>query len=370
MGVNILKASLAVLAVAGWAVAARPDAAPRAQQRLALLDLVDQADNQPKAEFSEPLRKALAASGKWMVFGSDSVAKRLSDFNLNPNQPCNNPQCSFDIGNILQADYVLYGTVSSLGPVQAVTLKLLNIPTAKIVWTQVTEAGGSTDGERARNLGKVYAAVADELAKAPLSADKPRSRKSLAVIDLSENSLQSRIFFERVCTRIYGSAHYDMMSPSELAELLTALEINKYSIVPSLDNMIGMGQKLGVSNLIYSRLYRDGKSFIYRLAMYDIAGKALVLELPPKPSEDLIKLLDYEKVFFNTLHEKEKEEPKHVALQGGGKTNKALWISLGILGLGGGAAAYWVENLNNPGGSGKPPGAIPLPRKPPENIDR
>jgi hypothetical protein len=138
------------------------------------------------------------------------------------------------------------------------------------------------------------------------------------------------------------------MSPNELTELLTALEINKYSVVPSLENMIGLGQKLGVANLLYSRLYRDGRSYIYRLAMYDITNKALVLELPPQPSEDPIKLLDYEKVFFNTLFSKEKEEPKPVALKNGSKSNKALWISLGVLGIGGGIAAYWVENLRKP----------------------
>ena len=79
--------------------------------------------------------------------------------------------------------------------------------------------------------------------------------------------------------------------------------------------------------------------------MYDVAGKSLVLELPPQPSEDLIKLLDYEKVFFNTLFSKEKDEPRTAAVKEGGKSNKALWISLGVLGIGGGVAAYWVENL-------------------------
>jgi len=141
------------------------------------------------------------------------------------------------------------------------------------------------------------------------------------------------------------------MSPSELGELLTALEINKYSIVPSLENMIGLGQKLGVSSLLYSRLYRDGKSYIYRLAMYDVTGKALVLELPPQPSEDLLKLLDYEKVFFNTLFSKdapgEAAAPAEVKESHTG--NKALWISLGVLGVGGGIAAYWVENLSKGG---------------------
>lgn len=342
----------------------------RVPNRMAVLDLVDMADNQPKSDVAEYLRKSLAATGRWTVITRDSVSRKLGEFNINPSHACNNPQCGFDIGNVVQADYVLYGTSSPMGPVQAVTLKLLNIPTAKIVWTRVVEAGGYTDAERARGLEKAFTTVAEELSGKRPEAEPNRHGKSLAVIDLSENSLQSRVFFERVHTRISGSASYDLMSPTELGELLTALEINKYSIVPSLDNMIGLGQKLGVSNLLYSRLYRDGKSYIYRLAMYDVAGKALVLELPPQPSEDLIKLLDYEKVFFNTLLSKEKDGSQQASVRGGeGKSNKALWISLGVLGVGGGVAAYWVESLRKPDGSNGGNGQYQLkdPPKPPDD---
>jgi hypothetical protein len=322
---------------------------------MAVLDLVDLADNQAKPEVAEYLRRSLAATGRWSIPSRDSVNRKLGEFNMNPQAPCNNPQCSFDIGNVVQADYVLYGTSSPLGSVQAVTLKLLNIASAKVVWTRVVEAGGVSDGERARGLERAFATVAAELSAQRPEGGSDRHGKSLAVIDLSENSLQSRVFFERVHTRISGRDAYDLMSPTELAELLSALEINKYSIVPSLDNMIGLGQKLGVSNLLYSRLYRDGKSYIYRLAMYDVAGKSLVLELPPQPSEDLIRLLDYEKVFFNTLFSKEKDGSKTAAVrETGNKSNKALWISLGVLGVGGGMAAYWVENLRKGDGGGTP----------------
>lgn len=365
-----LKILPLVLLCAALAMAQKPagkDSA-RVTNRMAVLDLVDLVDNQAKPEVAEYLRRSLQATGKWAVFTRDSVGRKLGEFNMNPNAPCNNPQCSFDIGNVVQADYVLYGTSSPLGSVQAVTLKLLDIPTAKIVWTKVVEAGGVSDGERARGLERAFGAVASELSERKPESSKAKHGRSLAVVDLSENSLQSRVFFERVHTRIYGSPAYDLMSPTELAELLSALEINKYSIVPSLDNMIGLGQKLGVSSLLYSRLYRDGRSYIYRLAMYDVSGKSLVLELPPQPSEDLIKLLDYEKVFFNTLFSKELGSPEPVAAKkSGGKSNKALWISLGVLGVGGGVAAYWVDNLGKGGGKTPVTTGLKDPPKPPDD---
>ncbi|HKP96333.1 MAG TPA: hypothetical protein VJ385_11310 [Fibrobacteria bacterium] len=335
---------------------------------MAILEFVDLTDNQQKPEVSDMVRKAMAGTGKWAILPRDSVYKRLGEFNINPHQSCNNPQCSFDIGNVVQAEYVLFGTASPLASVSAVSMKLLHIPTAKIVWTKVLEGEGSSEGERLRALEKPFSVAAGEIARVKPDMDKVKHGKTLAVVDLSENSAQSRAFFERVCTRVYGNQAFDLMSPTELTELLTALEINKYSVVPSLENMIGLGQKLGVSNLLYSRLYRDGRSYIYRLAMYDVAGKALVLELPPQPSEDPIKLLDYEKVFFNTLFSKEKDEPRTAVVKDGRKSNKALWISLGVLGIGGGVAAYWVENLRKSDNSNHTD-PIPLPPDPPKAQD-
>jgi hypothetical protein len=335
--------------------------------RIAVLDLVDLTDNAQKTELSDLLRGALTAKGAWTVIPRDTVSKRLGDFNINPRQGCNNPQCGFDIGNVVQAEYVIFGTATPLGSAEAVTLKLLHIPTARIVWIKVIEGEGSSETDRGHSLERSFASAAAEMAKLKPDFEKGRRGKSLAVVDLSENSPQSRAFFERVCTRVYGNPAYDLMSPTELAELFTALEINKYSVAPSLENMIGLGQKLGVSNLLYSRLYRDGRSYVYRLAMYDVANKSLVLELPPQPSEDLIKLLDYEKVFFNTLFAKEKDAPASAAMKDGSKSNKALWISLGVLGIGGGVAAYWVENLRKDGGNApKAQDNIPFPPDPPK----
>ena len=358
--------ALVLYASEPWAAAPVADAM-RGPGRMAVLDLVDLADNSPKPEVSEALRNALSAHGTWSIIARDTVSKRLSEFNINPRQGCNNPQCGFDIGNVVQAEYVVFGTTTPLAGAgaEAVTLKLLHIPTAKIVWTKVLEGQGSTEAERMRALDQAFAAGAGEMAKISPDIRKAKHGRSLAVIDLSENSAQSRAFFERVCTRVYGNPAYDIMSPTELAELLTALEINKYSVAPSMENMIGLGQKLGVSNLLYSRLYRDGRSYVYRLAMYDVTGKSLVLELPPQPSENLIKLLDYEKVFFNTLFSKETAAPPIASVKEGSKSNRALWISLGVLGIGGGVAAYWVENLRGGDGTDKNSGLIPFPPKPP-----
>ncbi len=367
---RLLLKTVAIVSLAQFFVlvaSAAPSDSKGSLGKMAVLDLVDLADNRQKLEISELFRKNLSISKSGTVFSRDSLVKRLNEFNINPNQGCNNPQCSFDIGNIMQADYVVFGTSTLLQSVQAITLKCLHVSSAKIVWTKVFIVDGANDNVRMHGLDENFQVAAKEIGNTPFDLSKTKHGKSLAVLDLSENSLQAKAFSERVDTRISGNSGYDVMSPAELNELFTALEINKVSIVPSLENMVGLGQKLGVSHLLYSRLYRDGRSYIYRLVMYDISGKSIVQEMPSRPSEDYVKLLDYEKIFFNTLVNKEKESIPMAKVNSGSKTNKALWISLGILGVGGGIAAYWVENLHKTEGGGiTGEEKIPLPNAPPD----
>jgi len=322
--------------------------------KIVVIDPLDLNGNQVKAEVGDLLRKALPVS-EWSVIPADSVSKKLREFGQNPEQGCNNNQCAFDVGNILQVDFVLFGTSTVFGRVDAHTLKLMHVPTAQIVWVNAFESPLAYGDIEQENLSRAFAQQIGKLRRENLDLSKATAKKTVAVIDLSENPQTARIFFERVFTRIYGVRHYDLMAPSELVELLGALEINKYSIVPSVENMVGLGQKLGVGYLLYSRLYRDGNKHVYRLAFYDIVAKKLVLELPPQPSEDEAKLLDYERVFFNTLAERNQYDEKPAAKAGikpKSHFNKALWISLGVLGVGGGLAALWVGTLGN---SGSPP---------------
>jgi hypothetical protein len=341
--------------------------------KIAVLDLIEFSDNSPKPEIGNLLRSVLPPS-HWQVVSRDSTVKKMREYGQNPDMACNTTQCAFDVGNILQVEYVLFGSCTIFGKVDAITLKLMHIPTAQIVWVKAVESPSALGLAREQNLKSAFSREVGELNPGKLDLSKPESKKNLAVIDLSDNPQTAKVFFERVCTRIYGVRHYDLMAPSELAELLTALEINKYSVVPSLENMVGLGQKLGVGYLLYSRLYRDGKSHVYRLAFYDITERKLVLELPPQPSEEDSKLLEYERVFFNTLAERDKRETKPVASVGATKSHsKALWISLGILGVGGGLAALWVESLSKGSGEGGPMNnadIFGLPRNPPPETDQ
>ncbi len=323
---------------------------------MAVLDLVDLKDNRVKMGVSEGLRRALNARDiKVIPYGT--LVKKISEFGGAPGQPCNNTQCGFDIGGYVSSDFVLYGTYSSLEKLSAVTLKLLYLPEARIVWSwagEVPSSEGKPDEETPAVWQEPATALAEAARGGQLILGKTSGHHSLAIIDVSEKAYLSRVFSERVLTHVSGLTQYEALGSSELAELLSALGLNKYSITPSPQGMIGLGQQLGVSGLVYARVYRDGSSYLCRLAMYDIEHKTTVVEFPPQPAQDFSKILEYENEFFSDLFawEEQRGGRESHAVQSAshvkkevGKSNKALWVSLGLLGLGGAITALWVENL-------------------------
>lgn len=313
---------------------------------MAVLDLVDLKDNRTRPEASEALRRSLVARGGFHIMNRDTMMNKLSGFGSDARQSCNNAQCSFDAGGYLQVDFVLFGTYSKLGNTHAATLKLLRVSDARIVWTwagDIAEKGVEEVEEQSPSLS-----LTETARRGRLTGRQPRNHRNLALLDLSENTYLPRIFSERLLTHVSGLPGYDLISPSELSDLLSALAINRYSMTPSAENMIGLGERLGTSCLIYARLYQEGGAYLCRLALYDIDNKSVVVEFPPQPTRDFARIMDEERAFFSALSSRKLKGT--LALSGAAeadvKSHTALWISLGLLGVAVALTALWAENLN------------------------
>ena len=343
-----------LLGLIACASGAMPSGSSVFSKSVAVLDLVDLKDNRVKPSISEGLRQALNVRN-FKVIPYNTMVKKVSEFGWVTGQPCNNTQCGFDLGGYLSSDFVLYGTYSSLENVSAVTLKLLYVPQGRIAWSwagevRVNEAKPDKDPavawqEPVQLLGEAASGGLLELAKSS-------EHRSLAIIDVSEKSYLSRIFSERVLTHVEGLKRYEALGPSELGELLSAMGINRFAITPSPQGMVGLGQQLGVTALVYANVYREGSSYLCRLAMYDIEHKTAVVEFPPMSAQDFGKILEYENEFFSKLFAWEKEQGKEdlrlqsaPSISADHRSNKVLWISIGLLGLGVVIAAFWVVSL-------------------------
>lgn len=305
---SCLPILIAVAILSGSALAApspssKAKAAP-APPTVAILDPVDMRAEGTNPHIGDRIRIVLRESGNWSPMERGDQEAKLREYSFNPGVPCKEFQCGFDAGSVLQSEYVLFGTVTDLGRVYSYTFNLLHMASSQVVHSEVGEVAVKAGGDRAAALMGRLEGLLKSIDPARLSKAVKPKRGLMAVLDLSESSPQSRTMAERVTTHAYASRHFELISQAELEELLTALELKKSVLGSSEEALLGLGEKLGVSHLVVSRLASQGPpknpEWAFNLALYDIGARRKMREWPAA-SEDFPKLLHFENRFFSTL---------------------------------------------------------------------
>lgn len=274
------------------------------QRVLAILDPVDLHSQRVDQEWGEFLRRSFAANRKWKVLSRDTVIAKFTEYHIDPGAPCHEFQCAFDAGNVLSAEFVLFGSVTSQNDLYAFTLNLVHIPTSQTLWSRVGEVRKKQLGAPSASLEAALNRIAGELGPDAVRTGRREKIGLLSVLDLSAAaSTPSRIMAERVATHLYASRNYDIMGRKEMDELLKALDINKRGFIPSDSAIFALGGKMDITHLVYSRLLatREGGMEL-RLALYDIANRRKVREWPSRSTMDFGKLLEFEDKFFKSLY--------------------------------------------------------------------
>lgn len=268
---------------------------------LVLFDPVDLDGGRADSGFGDFLRGKLLASGKWRVGSRMEMEKKLGEFGWDPAKTCHEFQCGFDAGNVLLTDYVLFGTITSVAGIYAYSFNLLHVPTSQVVASEV--------GNVPRNPGKggddpllaKLAAFASGLDPARLDKSKALNRALMAVVDLNAESVESRVLAERVGTHVYASRHYDLMSQTELHELLSAMNISLAAAGNTDSSMLALGNRLNVAYLVQSQLSPGPRGNAMALTLFDVAGKHRIRAWSLAPTQDFQDILHLEKRFFTTL---------------------------------------------------------------------
>lgn len=293
----------------GSGMARAAEAAPEAGgQTLAVFDPLNLHNQSPDAEFGDFLRKAFVEHPKWRLIPKDTVVARFKDYKMDASAACHEFQCSFDAGNVLAAEYVLFGSITPWGDLYAYTLNITHVRSSQVVWSRVGEVLRKQMGSPAAAVEASLAQIIDDLDPEEMDTRRGLRRGLLTVLDLSPaGGTPSRVMAERVATHLYASRNFDIMSRRELEELLAALEVKKNGIAATDSSIFGLGGKMDITHLVYSRLTgkgsagKGGEQFHLQLALYDIASGKKVRDWPSQPTNDFRKILEFENKFFASL---------------------------------------------------------------------
>ncbi len=288
----------------GWGFSDQAKLGKESEQRvLAILDPIDLHTQRIDQEWGEFLRKSFMANPGWKILLRDSLNAKFKDYKLDPHVPCHEFQCAFDAGNILSAEFVLFGSITTLDDLYAYTLNLVHVPTSQTVWSRVGQVRRRQMGVASAGMEEVLREIGKDLGPDLVRTGRHEKRGLMTVLDLSAAaSTPSRIMAERVATHMYASRNYDIMGRKEMEELLKALEINKGEFIPTDSSIFALGGKMDITHLVYSRLSatRNGGMQL-QLALYDIAAKKKVREWPSKSTPDFQNLMEFEDEFFTNM---------------------------------------------------------------------
>jgi len=286
---------------------------PSAQEKTAglpsitVLDPVDLGDGRSVPRYGSFLRSQLEIAGRFEPLPGRAMADKLKEFDWNRGKSCHEFQCGFDAGNVLLSDYVVFGTVTALEGLYAFTFNILHVASGKVVRSEVGDVPRRAAEDGDEPLKARLAAFAREWDPARFRKAELFSRGLMAVVDLSPVSPESRVLSERITTHVNASRRYDLMSQSELRELLAAMNIRPGTIPTTDSGMIALGSRLNAAYLVHSKLIPETGGTRLDLALFDVAGKRRIRDWPVKPTRDFRDILNMEHRFFTTLVDRRKE---------------------------------------------------------------
>jgi hypothetical protein len=349
---TLCSASLSLQAPMGKACAASPTGVPASAARtLAVLDPVDLTTRRPDSARGEFLRRSFALRPGWKVIDPDSMRAREKEFGFSAYRGCHEFQCAFDAGNIFASEFVLFSSLTRLGGVYAYTLNLVHVPSSRILWSKVGQAGPGAIGDPRIQLEAAWTRLVGRLPpdKAPAAAlGKPGQ---ITVLDLSPARwAPAQAIAERLATHLYDARGFDIMGSREQDELIGALGIDKAAFIPTDSAVFGLGRRMGVSHLVSSRLIEDRRHALrLELGYYDIAGQRKVKVERSGYAHDPVDILRFETRFFASLFPIEKDGED--GLEGKGRSWPA-WAAgaagaAGIAaGIAGGFLAYRFDQAS------------------------
>lgn len=308
-----------------------PDRIPAGEEKasglptIAVLDPVNLSDGRSDFRNGDFLRARLSQAGRFNPMPGRNMAEKLKEFDWNGGENCHEFQCGFDAGNVLLTDYVLFGTITSLDRLYAFTFNVLHVASGKVLRSEVGDvprraAAGGEEPLQARLEAFISGLDPASFRKAELF-----SRGLMAVVDLSPVSPESRVLSERITTHVNASRQYDLMSQSELRELLAAMEIRLGSLQTTDSGMIALGTRLNAAYLVHSKLIPEAGGTRLDLALFDVAGKRRIRDWPAKATRNFQDLLNMEHRFFTTLVDPRTEPLSGAGPATGPKKQRSPW---------------------------------------------
>jgi hypothetical protein len=272
---------------------------------LLVLDPVDLSNETQKRPVGDFLRKRADDGGRWRVMDGDSARKHMKEFRLDAETPCKEFQCAFDAGSALGLEFVLFGTVAPMGELQAYTLNLLHVPTAQVVWARAGETLRREDEYPIQAQKRALDWALSDLDLSRLDLRKRSGRAPVAVFEDGSGTVQSKALHERAVAHLYAARRFDLVNPSEMDDLLKAMDVPPPQPYAPEESLLALGKKLEVRYVLSARLAQSKHDYHLKVSLHDFESPQQKRPWKARGTSDFGKVLRMEDGFFSDLADRD-----------------------------------------------------------------
>ncbi len=260
-----------------------------------VLDPVDLGKNRNRAEIGTFMQTVLRTEMDWTVVGADSLEIHMRNAGVELPALCREFQCAYEAATTLQVEFALFGTFTFYANMEIFALYLLHVPTVRVIWADAGDVRTDSQSHRPQKLAATLLERLATIHPDRIVLAEPKRRQLAVVIQTGPNILPGRILSEQVFANLASTRSYDLMSPTELSELLAVPEIQ--SAVET-ERWNHLARQLGVSRIFSANLEQIGKAYRARYLWGDVEEVIPIRQASSMVHRDFSHLLDFNTNFF------------------------------------------------------------------------
>ncbi|MBL8027345.1 MAG: DUF2380 domain-containing protein, partial [Fibrobacteres bacterium] len=194
---------------------------------------------------------------------------------------CTQSACYVEIGKAVGVEQMLMGTVSKVGKITSITVKLIEVQTGRIIKSTVLD----TDDKYEIILKKWLAELAEKIAgkeslgKSVYSFDASQKREPIAVLEITGNGVEkaeTKGLSDRLRSELFNTGRFDVMEREQMEEILKEQGFQQSGVCDEASCLVQVGQLVGVTLMVGGSVTRIGDLYSVSARIIDVRSGRII----------------------------------------------------------------------------------------------
>ena len=138
---------------------------------------------------------------------------------------CTEAACFVEIGKAVGVEQMLMGSVSKIGKITSITIKIIDVQTGRIIKSTVMDTKDKYETILKKHLSRLAEKIAgkESLGKSIYAFDPAQKREPIAVLEISGNGIEkaeTKGLSDRLRAELFNTGRFDVMEREQMEDIL------------------------------------------------------------------------------------------------------------------------------------------------------